>query len=70
MPESAGPVRWTSPSVKGSRVWSGHTAIGACGDGESSSDAFIGTWTYNAGSINNTEWPDNQLDSNDPPIRR
>lgn len=41
-------------------------AMAACGDGESSSDAFIGTWTYNAGSITNTDCPDNQFDSNEP----
>ena len=43
-------------------------AMAACSDSESSSDAFIGTWTYNAGSLNNTDCPDTQNDSNDPQI--
>jgi len=40
--------------------------MAACGDGTNDADAFIGTWTYNAGSVNNTDCPDNQFDSVDP----
>jgi len=41
-------------------------AMAACGESEDPSEAFIGTWTYNAGSTTNTDCPDNQFDSVDP----
>jgi hypothetical protein len=40
--------------------------LAACGDGASDADAFIGSWMYNAGSTQNTDCPDNTLDSVDP----
>lgn len=40
-------------------------AMAGCGDGESASDAFIGTWTYNTGSTSNLDCPDNAFDNND-----
>jgi hypothetical protein len=38
--------------------------VAACGTDGSGADVFIGTWTYNAGSIATRDCPDNTLDVN------